>query len=176
MKSPGPRAPGNGKIELRQARRLRVVQQAKIVVGPEVMFHCEVRDLSTGGAKIAVRRHVPLPERFDLFICAHDIRFHKARLRWREGDFVGVSFGADSEDALPPALPVPRFVAAAVNYPALVCLKPMNFAQSQPAETRIPPAREGALGIGAQPARAAVLAGPYGRERRRFNGRRGTGR
>lgn len=175
MKTFGPRAPGHGKIELRQARRLRVAQQAKIVVGPEVMFHCEVRDLSTGGAKIAVRQHVPLPERFDLFICAHDIRVHKVRLRWREGDFAGVSFGAEREDALP-SLPAPRFVPAAVNYPALVRSKPMNVGQSQPAEMRVLPVRESALAIEAQPARASVLTGPYGRERRRFNIRRGAGR
>jgi len=145
------------------------------------MFHCEVRDLSTGGARIAVRQHVPLPERFDLFICAHDIRVHKVRLRWREGDFAGVSFGADTADASPHALPAPHIVPAAVNYPALV--RPSSIDINRPV-THPPlpepcrlPANDGALAIEAKPlVRASIHTGPYGRERRRLNMRRGMGR
>jgi hypothetical protein len=104
----GPRAPFVGRPNLRRTRRLRVRQQAKIVCGSETMIHCEVRDLTVGGAKIAIRQHVPLPEQFELFICAHDLRVHRARIRWRQGDFLGVSFGADGA----PVTPAPHRDAA----------------------------------------------------------------
>jgi PilZ domain len=108
-----PRAPFIGRPNLRRTRRLRVRQQAKIVCGSETMIHCEVRDLTAGGAKIAIRQHVALPEQFALFICAHDLRVHSATIRWRHGDFLGVSFGPDSAPVAPPQV-------AAHSYPVLV--------------------------------------------------------
>jgi hypothetical protein len=122
----GPRAPVVGGPNLRRTRRLRVRQQAKIVCGSDTMIHCEVRDLSVGGARIAIRQHVPLPEQFELFICAHDLRVHSARIRWRQGDFLGVSFGADVADDAPVALPAPHQVAAHA-YPVHVRSDPVPY-------------------------------------------------
>lgn len=89
----------------RKARRFRVHHLAKIVIDSEQMISCTVEDLSTDGAKIALPSHVSLPERFELFIAAHHLLSHPARIRWREGDFLGVSFcdAATDEQA-----PVPQ--------------------------------------------------------------------
>lgn len=82
----------------RAGRRRRVVQQGRIVLGPERLIACTVRDLSPWGAKIRVdARHV-LPDAFPLVIAAHDLRTLPVRLCWRRGDFAGVAF----EDAPTP--------------------------------------------------------------------------
>ncbi len=76
----------------RQARRFRTRHLAKIVLGPDSMISCRVEDISTGGAKIALDRHLPLPDDFEIFIAAHDLQVHRARLCWRHQDSLGVSF------------------------------------------------------------------------------------
>jgi hypothetical protein len=50
-----------------------------------------VRDLSDTGARIGVCRKVRLPESFFLWFVKRNMRLH-VRLRWREGDYAGVSF------------------------------------------------------------------------------------
>jgi hypothetical protein len=82
----------------RQTRRFRTQHLAKIVLGPESMISCLVEDISTGGARIALKRHMPLPEDFDLFIAAHDLQFHRARLCWRSDDSLGVSFAQSADE------------------------------------------------------------------------------
>jgi hypothetical protein len=175
----GPRAPGVEQDNLRSARRFRVLQQAKIVVGAKTMIHCEVRDLSAGGARIAIRQHVKLPESFELFICAQDLRVYPARLRWRNGDFAGVSFGAEEAEELPTVKPQPYQIAAA-SYPVLVQSnhvlptdpEPRRLAHHSSAGSRAlvltgdRTQTDGAL------ARASIQAGPYGWERRRRRIRR----
>jgi hypothetical protein len=76
----------------RQARRFRAQHLAKIVLGPDSMITCKIEDISTGGARIALQRHMSLPEDFDLFIAAHDLQVHRARLCWRHHDSLGVLF------------------------------------------------------------------------------------
>lgn len=76
----------------RQARRYRAQHVAKIVLGPDSMISCMVRDISTGGARIALDSSMDLPDDFDLFIAAHDLQFHRVRLCWRRDDSLGVSF------------------------------------------------------------------------------------
>ncbi|MFC4174997.1 PilZ domain-containing protein [Microvirga sp. GCM10011540] len=179
MKPVGSRIPGVGRLNLRRTRRMRVLQQAKIVIGTEVMLHCEVRDLSAGGAKIAIKQHVALPEQFDLFICAHDIRVHRARMRWRQGDFVGVSFGADEADEQPLALPAPQS-APAQSYPVLVQSNSVGARVSEPRHLRPASGEAGFLIVEGdrvpsaelRPARTVIRTGPYGWERRRLRGRR----
>jgi hypothetical protein len=77
----------------RDGRRLRVLQQAKIVFGPATMIHCYVRDLSAGGAMIDLGQIVELPATFEIFIAGHNLRNFSARLRWTKGRYAGVSFG-----------------------------------------------------------------------------------
>jgi PilZ domain len=76
----------------RQARRYRTQHVAKIVLGPECMISCMVKDISTSGARIALAQPMDLPDDFDLFIAAHDLQVHRARLRWRQNGSLGVSF------------------------------------------------------------------------------------
>jgi hypothetical protein len=76
----------------RQARRFRTQHLAKIVLGPEAMISCTVEDISTGGARIALTRDMHLPNDFEIFIAAHDLQVHRARLCWRHRDSLGVSF------------------------------------------------------------------------------------
>lgn len=78
--------------EARDGRRHRVVQQGRIVAGSDRMIACVIRDLSRTGAKIRLAPDLELPERFDLVIAAHDLRTVAVRLRWRRGDFAGVTF------------------------------------------------------------------------------------
>ncbi|MER2249323.1 PilZ domain-containing protein [Methylorubrum podarium] len=79
----------------RAGRRHRVVQQGRIVLGPERLVACTVRDLSRTGAKIRVAPEQVLPETFSLVIAAHDLRTMTARLCWRRGDFAGVAFDGE---------------------------------------------------------------------------------
>ncbi len=85
----------------RHARRFHAQHPAKIVFGPESMISCTVKDISTGGARIAVMPHMPLPENFELFIAAHDLQVRRARVCWRNGDSAGVAFdlGAATDNA-----------------------------------------------------------------------------
>ncbi|KQQ30871.1 pilus assembly protein PilZ [Methylobacterium sp. Leaf123] len=76
----------------RVGKRHRVVQQGRIVLGPEHLIACTVRDLSRQGAKIRVAPEHDLPEMFSLVIAAHDLRTMTVRLCWRRGDFAGVAF------------------------------------------------------------------------------------
>ena len=85
----------------RQTRRFRAQHPAKIVLGPDAMIPCMVKDISTGGARIAVKSHMDLPETFELFIAAHDLQVRRARVCWRHGDFAGIAFSDDEADAAP---------------------------------------------------------------------------
>lgn len=76
----------------RQARRFRTQHLAKIVLGPDSMISCRIEDISTGGARIALDQHTELPDDFELFIAAHDLQVHRARLCWRHRDSLGVHF------------------------------------------------------------------------------------
>ncbi|QRM28599.1 PilZ domain-containing protein [Microvirga sp. VF16] len=93
----------------RQARRFPTHHPAQIMLGPEAMISCTVKDISTGGAKIAVKRHMDLPESFELYIAAHDLQVRRARVCWRHGDFAGVAFSAEETDSAP-AMPVPELL------------------------------------------------------------------
>jgi hypothetical protein len=172
----GPQIPGAAKLNLRKARRLRVLQQAKIVIGADTMIHCEVRDISPGGARIAVRGHLALPEAFDLFVCAQDLRVYSARLRWRDANFVGVSFGIDDVVELS-AEPAPMLAATGKSFPALTGPQSPSWSRREP---RPLGDRKGTAAVGAEernssgarPARASVEAGHCGWERRRRSVRR----
>ena len=83
-----------GQAALRaRAKRHRVAQQARIVLDSR-LIPCEIRDLSVSSAKLRVAPALELPELFELVIAAHDLRTHSARLRWRRGEFAGVTFEA----------------------------------------------------------------------------------
>ena len=81
-----------GSAEDRQEERRPVLLQGKILIGRESIF-CAVRDLSNSGAKLEIGDDVRLPAEFDLVIGRKE-QILRARLRWREGSFAGVSLTA----------------------------------------------------------------------------------
>ncbi|KMO42246.1 pilus assembly protein PilZ [Methylobacterium tarhaniae] len=76
----------------RAGRRRRVIQQGRIVLGPDRSVACEVMDLSAAGARLRVPARIDLPEAFPLAVAADDLRTVAVRLRWRRGEFAGVTF------------------------------------------------------------------------------------
>jgi PilZ domain len=83
----------------RNARRFPAHHPAQIMLGPDAMIPCTVRDISTGGARIALKPQMDLPETFELFIAAHDLQVRRARVCWRRGGFAGIAFSSDDADA-----------------------------------------------------------------------------
>lgn len=88
---------GTARSTVRTRRRHRVMQQARIVLGPDTLLPCMVRDLSPAGAKIVLSRPVRLPDAFDLVIAAHDLRTVSVRLRWQRGEVAGVWFATAAD-------------------------------------------------------------------------------
>lgn len=86
--------------ELRRETRLRTFLKGRIVFnnGNSTM-DCLVRDISASGARLVLSQTATLPDGFDLVIPAKD-RTHKATLRWRRADSIGVTF---AEEAAHPA-------------------------------------------------------------------------
>lgn len=74
-----------------RAKRNRVLLQGRIVIGPE-LHPCVIRDLSRAGVKISLPVRIALPERFELVIAADDLRMVGVCLRWRRGEFAGLTF------------------------------------------------------------------------------------
>lgn len=98
--------------ELRRETRLRTFLKGRIVFNNgNSSMDCLVRDISASGARLMLSQTATLPDGFDLIIPAKD-RTHKATLRWRKADSVGVTFAdeaahpaaANASDATPAAL------------------------------------------------------------------------
>ncbi|MCE4224412.1 PilZ domain-containing protein [Methylobacterium sp. C25] len=98
--------------ERRQARRGRVYLGGRIVhrrIRSET--NCVLRDMSPGGARLAVSQAVPLPASFDLVVDAHEMT-RAVELIWRKGDEAGVRFAARSGS---PEAPSQGRVAVAIE-------------------------------------------------------------
>jgi hypothetical protein len=91
-KCPLPALPRFGSAEDRREERRRVLLQGKILIGREMVW-CAVRDISNGGARLELGEDLALPAEFDLVIGRKE-QIMRARLRWREGPFAGVSLTA----------------------------------------------------------------------------------
>jgi hypothetical protein len=76
--------------EKRRTPRTAVLGHVQIVTRGGGI-NCVVRDLSDTGAKLGISRRAKLPDEFILWFVRRNIKL-KARLRWREGDYAGVSF------------------------------------------------------------------------------------
>lgn len=79
-----------GMEERRNERRTRVLLPASIHV-PGGHIACSIRDLSEGGARLHVRMHAQVPERFDLTVDGDGRRF-SCDVRQRSGASVNVQF------------------------------------------------------------------------------------
>ena len=76
--------------EKRNAQRYRVLGHAQIL-GRNGAINCVIRDLSDTGAKLGVTAAAKLPAEFDLWLVQRKLKL-RARLPWRRGDYIGVSF------------------------------------------------------------------------------------
>jgi hypothetical protein len=95
--------------ERRTSLRKEVLGPA-IIMAPGVRADCVVRDLSGGGAKIAVSWRIELPEEFDILLLKTNTT-RRVSLKWRDGNFAGVQFRRGEAPALDrPAAPAPRAV------------------------------------------------------------------
>lgn len=83
----------------RRAIRLRTLLSARIIHGV-IKIDCEVRDISTCGARLALPAGVPLPHRFDLYIRQRG-ETHACRLVWFSEGQCGVEFVDPSAAPLP---------------------------------------------------------------------------
>lgn len=92
--------------------RYRVLGHAQIRT-PTGTINCVVRDLSDTGAKLGVSDRAKLPPEFDLWLVQRKLKL-RARLRWRRGEYAGVSFCAMEQGlkVLPPD-PDKRFIVDA---------------------------------------------------------------
>lgn len=82
----------------RRAERVRTLLGAQIVFNHQnSTLDCQIRNISSDGAKLIVSSMVALPEEFSLSIPQKG-RAYRARLRWRIDDTAGVEF-LDSENA-----------------------------------------------------------------------------
>lgn len=87
--------------ELRRETRLRTFLKGRIIFNNgNSSMDCLVRDISASGARLMLSQTATLPDGFDLIIPAKD-RTHRATLRWRKADSVGVTFAEE------PARPIP---------------------------------------------------------------------
>lgn len=73
-------------------KRFRILQQGRLVLEPDILLPCIVRDLSPLGAKVWLTRALALPDTFTLLIAGHELRTHRVALRWQRGDFAGLVF------------------------------------------------------------------------------------
>ena len=76
----------------RREERLRSFIGARIVAAGRLSsFDCEIRNLSTRGAKLVVHYDIPLPAEFELWVSSKNAIF-PTRVRWRGMHVVGVEF------------------------------------------------------------------------------------
>lgn len=79
-------------MEHRQSQRKRTFLGAKIVLnGGASVIDCLVRDLSEGGARLALDGAPTVPAQFDLSLA--DGRSFHCTVQWRTMNALGVSFG-----------------------------------------------------------------------------------
>jgi hypothetical protein len=115
----------------RHARRFHAHHPAQILLGSDAMIPCTVKDISTGGARLALKPQMDLPETFEIFIAAHDLQVRRARVCWRKGDFAGIAF-AEEDDAI-----------AAVEAPRTLTFEDcLDQAAAMPAHLAAAPARK----------------------------------
>ena len=81
-----------GSEQRKDGERRRAFVPGKVVVEhPFFTSYCTVRDISTGGAKLAFGTILKLPDIFELQIPSQG-KAHEVELRWQRGLQVGVQF------------------------------------------------------------------------------------
>jgi hypothetical protein len=78
--------------ELRNVRRTRLLKDGRIVLHRGwSLIDCAIRDISDSGARLSVKSHRELPQKFDLLYVTEE-RLVPCEVRWRRGDRLGVRF------------------------------------------------------------------------------------
>jgi hypothetical protein len=81
--------------EARHHERVRTILGAQIVFNNRnSTLECQVRNISSAGAKLVLSESVTLPEEFEIHIPQKGRTF-RARLRWRTPDGAGIEFLRD---------------------------------------------------------------------------------
>jgi len=77
-------------MQERRAHRRRTFIGAKILLNGVSVLDCLVKDLSDGGARLAVDGALTIPAAFDLLLS--DGRVFHCNVKWRQVTSLGVSF------------------------------------------------------------------------------------
>lgn len=81
-------------VERRKKQRLRSLLGGRVSFNQKSStLDCLVRNVSEDGALLVISDSIALPNAFDLDITRHQ-RSYVARIRWRDGEWVGVTFEA----------------------------------------------------------------------------------
>lgn len=79
-------------MELRAAERGRSLLKAKIIFNNRMStVDCIIKNISAGGARIAVGSTLSLPNEFDLDVPLKG-KTYRAQMRWRDAENIGVEF------------------------------------------------------------------------------------
>lgn len=100
-------------LEKRVSRRARMKLPAKIVFGSkEYVLDCTIRDLSTGGARVAVPTVDVLPANL-ILIEPQNLLAFDSRVQWRRKALIGLSFNkaVSLDDPLNPTTQILRMYA-----------------------------------------------------------------
>ncbi len=78
--------------ERRKVVRQRVLKAAKIIsLDRKMVSDCSIRNISEAGAQLTVQNQISVPTEF-LFLLARENKMCNARVLWRLGMMVGISF------------------------------------------------------------------------------------
>ena len=77
--------------DLRESPRKQARDSAMILLNAQRNLPCVVRDISATGARVGIPRHVFLPREFAFQIPSSNMHV-RARMKWRSGDHIGISF------------------------------------------------------------------------------------
>jgi hypothetical protein len=90
-------------MQRRSGSRPKAFLQGRILFNNgRTSIDCLIRDLSEHGAKLKFSSAVATPDVVELYVPSRD-KSYRARVRWRFGEDVGVSFNLD--ESAPPLVP-----------------------------------------------------------------------
>jgi hypothetical protein len=98
LAAPSGPAEGDGGAHNRSAHRQRTLKAAKIVMTDWTTIDCLVRDISQGGARIALGDAFSLPQEFRLLLVSTNT-IVPVKLLWQRGKTAGVGFTGPEEPA-----------------------------------------------------------------------------
>ena len=83
----------------RSDQRQKVLKSGRIILDDLHGIECTVRDVSSTGAKLLVKKPDDLPENFRLLLSA-DSSIRPVKIMWRKPDSVGVQFTGEAKKSL----------------------------------------------------------------------------